>query len=282
MLPPLVCENVLIGMIYTCYEMVNDCLAGKPEGWSYFAAHYILVIRRLLTHYFPARMNDGELLGRVLTTLRRPESGLFQTVKAGPERIFLTELRQKVMAALELEFKGAAVPAAIDAETLLGALSPLTVIEKQAVWFETMRYDAADAARMLRMDPKTVDQVRQKGAALVRGKVDQWSINLLPENGPLLGHAAAESSGKDCLPPKQFLDMIDGRTTWASRESIDRHVGGCLHCLDHFCRLIEVVDLLRDLQPLADAEAAPYRALLGVPEPKPSGWRRVFGVGKSG
>ena len=38
-------------MIYTCYEMVRDCRAGRAEGWRYFVASYVPVIRKLLAHY---------------------------------------------------------------------------------------------------------------------------------------------------------------------------------------------------------------------------------------
>ena len=38
-------------MIYTSYEMIQDCRAGKPAGWSYFLANYKPVVERLAAHY---------------------------------------------------------------------------------------------------------------------------------------------------------------------------------------------------------------------------------------
>jgi hypothetical protein len=214
----------------------------------------------------------------VLAALGRPESSLFRPLDAAPERVFVAELRQRVLAAVEEDGAGPAPRIAIDLETLLAAIGPLTVLEKQAVWLETMGYAAADAGRMLRMDPKTVDQVREKAAEMVRAGSDRWSRDLLAVNGPQLGRAAAAATA-GCLRPKQYLDLIDGRSTWAAREEMDRHLIQCLHCVDHFCRMVEVVDLLRGLQPLSDAEAAPYRALLGVEAKKATGWKRMFGAG---
>ncbi len=40
-------------MIYTCYEMIGDCRAGLPQGWSHFLAQYVPPIRGFLAHYFP-------------------------------------------------------------------------------------------------------------------------------------------------------------------------------------------------------------------------------------
>ena len=160
----------------------------------------------------------------------------------------------------------------IDLETVAGALEPLTMLEKQAAWIETMRYSPAETGAMLRVAPETVDKIRNRAAELVRQKVDAWRRTLLAENGPLLGRAAAASSGKDCLPVKTFLDIIDGRMTWQGREELERHVTGCWHCIDHFCRMVEVVELLRGVEPLSGEAAEPFRKLLGVPAGKKRWW----------
>ena len=97
---------------------------------------------------------------------------------------------------------------------------------------------------------------------------------MLAESGPALGRAAAAAAGDECLPPKPFLDLLDGRTTWQGRDELERHVTRCWHCIDHFCRLVEVDEVLRGNQPLADAEAAPFQELLGVSAAKRPAWKR--------
>jgi hypothetical protein len=259
-------------MIYTCYEMVRDCRADLPEGWRYFITEYVPLIRRLLAHYGPAG-SDTEALNRVLLALRNPESSMFQSLDPAPERWFAAELRQKVLA----ELATAPPEMELDLETLASALEPLTVVEKQAAWFETMRYTPVETGPMVKMEPKTVEKIRGRAADLIRGKVDHWSSSLLASNGPALGRNAGAGKGKDCLPVKAFLDLIDGRTTWLGRGDLERHVSQCWHCVDHFCRMVEVVEMLRGLQPLSEAEAEPFCKLLGVAVKKPSAWKRLFG-----
>ena len=261
-------------MVYTCYEMIRDCRADKPEGWSYFLAQFVPVIRGLVTHYFPDRAGDPALVERALATLRQPQSNLFESLDPAPERAFVAGLRQRVLAAVEADRAGAAPEVPIDLEVLGQALEPLTLTEKLVVWFETMGYSATDAARMLRMSPQTADKIRSRAAELVRGSVDAWSRTLLAENGPSLGREAAAISTRDCLPPKAFLDIIDGRTNWRGREEMERHVKTCWHCIDHFCRLLEDVDVLRASQPLAEAEVEKYQRLLGIEPPKRSFWKK--------
>jgi hypothetical protein len=261
-------------MIYTCYEMIGDCRAGRPEGWAYFLTNYIPVIRQFLHHYFPDRADDPALLERVLRALRQPGSSLFQSIDPAPERAFVAGLRQQVLAAVEADRASATPELTLDIEALGAALEPLTLTEKLVVWFETMRYSDPDTGRMLRMSPQTAEKIRARAAELVRTSVDAWRSSLLADNGTLLGQAAATLSTKDCLAAKTFFDVIDGRATWGGREEMERHVKGCWHCMDHYCRLLEVVDTLRASKPLPEAEAEGYQRLLGIEARKRSFWKR--------
>jgi len=258
------------GMIYTCYDMVRDCRADRPEGWSYFISYYVPVLRKLLAHYAPGQ----DLLHSVLLAVRQPESSMFASLEPAPERWFLAELRQQALGALG---DAPSPESALDLETLTAALQPLTLVEKQAVWLETMRYTSEDAGRVLRMDPRTIEKIREKAAASLRSNLDTWSRDMLASNGRRLGQAAAAARSGDCLPAKAFLDVLDGRTTWRGREELERHVSTCWHCIDHFCRMAEVVEWVRGLQPLAESEAEPLRKLLGVEPRKRRLWNKMFG-----
>ena len=264
-------------MIYTCYEMIRDCREGRAEGWCYFIANYVPAIRKLLSHYQPATADHAATLARVLAAVREPESSIFQSLEPAPERWFVAQLRQRVVA----ELAGSAPAVELDLETVAAALESLTLVEKQAVWLETMLYPAAQTGVLLRMAPATAEKIRAKAAELLRGKIDSWNRTMLADNGLALGRAAEAAKGAECLPPKPFLDMLDGRTTWLGRQQLEQHVTRCWHCIDHFCRLVEVVELLRDNQPLSDAEAAQFQDLLGVRRETRPAWKRWLGGGTS-
>ncbi len=257
-------------MVYTCYEMVRDCRADRPEGWAYFLANYVPVIRNLLGHYGGSQAPPVEDL---LASLRKPESSLFASLDPAPERWFVGELRQKVLESLKI----AGPPSPLDLEILAAAFNPLTLVEKQATWLETMGYAPREAGVLLRMAPTTIEKIRARAAELLRIALDTWSSSLLAENGLALGWAAAAAQTPDCLPSKTFLDMLDGRSTWRTREQIERHATACWHCIDHFCRMAEVIHLLRGIQPLSEAELEPFRKLLGLRDEKPGGWKRLLG-----
>jgi hypothetical protein len=151
-------------------------------------------------------------------------------------------------------------------------------VEKQTAWLEGMGYSSAETGEMLRMAPATVEKIRAHAAERIRSHVDGWNVRLLADNGPELGRAATAAKTGECLPAKTFLDVVDGRMPWRGREQMEQHVLGCWHCIDHFCRLLEVVELLRRVQPLTEEEAAPFDRILGIADRKPGGWKRWFGA----
>jgi hypothetical protein len=260
-------------MIYTCYEMVRDCRADLPEGWAHFVTYYVPVVRRILARYAPEQAGDAKLLERVLPAIGKPESSLFHSSEPAPERVFVAELRQKVVG----ELSPAAAEIEIDLDAVATALGSLTMTERQAVWLETMRYAPAEAGAMLRISAATVDKVRQRAAEAIRGAVDAWRVTLLADNGPALGREALAAVGKDCLRAKAFLDVIEGRSVWREREAMDLHLRSCWHCVDHFCRLVEANEWLRGNQPLGAEEIRKYMDLLGATGAKAVGWKRLLG-----
>ncbi len=260
-------------MLYTCYEMVRDCRADLPEGWTHFILYYVPVIRRILAQYALDQAADPKLLERVLQAVHRPDSSMFNTQEPAPERQFVAELRQNVLA----ELKPGTSEFHVDLEAMTAALQPLTMTERQAVWFETMHYAPGETGPMLRISAETVRNVRERAADMIRGNVDAWRGTLLAENGALLGAEAFAARGKDCLPAKAFLDVIEGRSLWRDRELMDQHLRNCWHCVDHFCRLVEANEWLRGNQPLPPLEAEAFFQLLGVAVARPSGWKRLFG-----
>jgi hypothetical protein len=261
-------------MVYTCYEMVRDCRAGLPQGWSYFVSQYLPVIRKLTAHYAGENAPPAE---RILAGLRRPDGqGLFAALEPLPERYFVAALRQKVLPELPA---GPKVPAEceIGLDVLAAAFDGLTLVEKQAVWFETMRYGSAETAEMLRMSPHTVEKIRGRASDLLRAQLNSWSRDLLAKNGAALGRTAAGAGTPGCVSSKIFLDIVDGRMSWSGRSQMEQHASGCWHCIDHFCRLLEVAELLRGIRPLSDAEAEPFLRAAGIEVAEPAGWKRWLG-----
>lgn len=260
--------------IYTCEDMIRDCRAGKPEGWSYFVTQYVPVVRRLIEHYYPERAGDAGLSERVLQTLGKPGLPLF--VASGPlsEREFVAELRQFVLAAIEDDRASDTPELSIDIETLSAALDSLSTLEKQVAWLEAMRHDAERTAHIVAMHATTVDKIRDRAAELLRSQLSAWQAEMIAANGPLLRHEAVRLAKDDCPSARTWLDWLDGRITWHQREEAEHRLAACWHCIDHFCRLREAQSLLRETKPLTAIDAEPFLKAFGIAGPKRPFWKR--------
>jgi len=218
------------------------------------------------------------LLKRVLLTLRNPDSSLFAALNPLPEREFVAELRQVVLAIVEQDGASSEAAIPLDLETLSSASAPFSTTEKQAVWLEAMRYDPEPSAHMLHMHAGTVEKIREQAAEALRGKSDAWRRSMIADNGPVLRMLAVQSRTEQCCPARIFFDLLDGRITWQQREDIDRHLAGCWYCIDLFCRLREVQTLVHNREPLSPEQAEPFRSLLGIRRDETlSFWKRIMG-----
>ncbi len=144
-------------------------------------------MRRIVRHYG----GNGVDLEDVLRSIARPESPLFASLDPAPERVFVAGLRQSILERIPAPVAELSVAL----EAVAAAFEPLTLVEKQAAWLESMGYGAEESGAMLRMD---------------------------------------------------------------------------------FCRLVEVVSLIRGIEPLSEAEAEPFYRALNVDPAKPAGWKRWF------
>lgn len=265
--------------VYTCLDMIGDCRENRKEGWTFLVRNHVPFLRQLLEHYYADRAGDVELLSRVLRTLHNPSAPLFNQ-KPGPttEREFLVDLRQVALAAVESDRASMAPEIPLDLEILTEAFEPLTVVERQMVWLETMAYDGVGAAKLLNLAKETIEKLRERADGLLRGKVDRWSAGILGRNGVVLRLLAAGQKGEKCLPVRSYLDAIDGRITWIRKRDDEYHLANCWYCVDHFCRVREADALLQAGKPLRVEEAEAFLKLLGIPMDKPPLWKRWIGA----
>jgi hypothetical protein len=251
--------------------MVADCRAGKPQGWLWFSRHFVPPLRVLLRHYSGA--DAAAPLRALLSELHRDRlAGL----DAAPLRELAVQLRPRILTAAG--YPQARLAAPVDLETVAEALGPLTVVERQVVWLETMGYDTAESAKLMRMSAETAAAVRDKAGALLRARLDHWTIALLREQGSLLGEAARAQPPEEPVPVQDYINSLDGRVTWQRRTEIERALAASWFEIDHFCRVREVDEAVSRNAPLTDEEAASYDAMFGVAIPKPTFWKRLIGA----
>ena len=244
--------------IYTSYEMISDCKAGKPEGWLFLVRQFVPPIRWMLE-----RQGQGEPeLRALLLDLQKGGIGKFEPVV---HREFLAGIRPEPVAPGEPPF---------ELSQLSEAMTDVPVLERQNLWFETMGYDAPLSAKLLRQAPETTEKARARLIEVLRTKLDSWSLTMLRDHGPALGAAARAAKPKEIVPFRQYLDILDGRMSWQNRVGVERALLKDWYEVDQFCRVREADASVTETTPYDDNDPAaqPYLDLLGVQVPKKSGF----------
>jgi hypothetical protein len=257
--------------VYTAYDMVADCRGEKAEGWLWFSRHFVPPLRVLLRHYSGTEA-EVALHGLLGELHRNRLAGL----EAAPLRELVVQMRAQILVAAG--YGTAACAATLELATLAEALEPLTIIERQVVWLDTMGYDGPESAKLMRMSADTAASVREKAGGLLRARLDDWNITLLRDAGPSLGEAARSTPPEEPVPVQDYINSLDGRVTWQRRTEIERALAASWFEIDHFCRVREVDEAVSRNPPLIDEQAAPYDKMFGVEPPKPGFWKRLIGA----
>jgi hypothetical protein len=261
--------------VYTCYDMITDIRAGKPEGWHYFIVNCVPAIRHFLKHYRPGVTDlDGET-ERLMLRFREDPGSAIRTLEPTAEREFFFAMRQDVLR--ETPDSAQDPPGELSLEALSAALTDFTPLERQIVWFGGMGYDPDRIAHMLSMVSTTAEKVRERAEESLRGHCDNWSRGMMQAHGPVLGRLAAAGNPERRTANKQLLDLIDGRAGWNEKQEIDQLLQHSWTNVDHLCRLRETTQMGRELKPLPEEEAARFRDALGLaPRSKAPFWKRIF------
>lgn len=246
--------------VYTCLDMVRDCRAGRWEGWDHFITEYLPFCQAVIEHYLPERSTEPDILRTLMVIFSRPECPIFEISGVALEREFLLGLRNTVLEQLRPRQSGQPAPDA-------SRLADISALERQIGWLETMGYEDRDTARMLNLDQQTVASARAKLREALQG-------------ASLFG-TVLEAASPNCIIPRLLADYTDGRLTWQTRETVERHLNGCWRCVDLLCRVRESEFLMHRRPQLQAEQLERLREVKGIQRPRKSLWRKVLPVGRN-
>ena len=250
--------------VYTCYDMIADCRAGKPDGYLFLAHEFVPPLRWLNGRYGGSK----DSLHRLLSSLRD-----FPPLDPLPEREFLVALRPRVLQ--HTGWQGGRAQT-LDLDSLSAALAELTLLERQLVWLHILDFDTPEAARIMRVSTDTAVKTLDQANEALRTSLDRWSLDILRANSGILTAQAESSPPGEPVLIRHYLEIIDGRMTWQNRVRVDRALLASWNEVQRFCIVREADAAKRDHPPIPLEQAAPYLELLGVTPPKPSLLKRLL------
>ena len=94
-----------------------------------------------------------------------------------------------------------------------------------------------------------------------------------------IGKAARANGQKDCPPLRQLIRILDGQASWYDKSPAETHRIKCLHCLELWTSLLEVVAWDRARQPWPAEKVETLLAAVPVKQEKrkTSMFARMFG-----
>jgi hypothetical protein len=168
-------------------------------------------------------------------------------------RAFLQE-----WAATKLESsQDAADPRAPTVQTLGPLLSGLPLVHQEIAFLTLTGYSQATLEKILRITPAVAGEglarLRARYARVLERSEDQC---LWPSAWIAICGAARADETKDCTPLRQLIRILDGQASWYDKTPAEEHRTRCLHCLELWTSLLEVVawDRMRQLWPAEEIE----------------------------
>ena len=271
-------------LLFTFHKVRRECEQANADAWRAFLEFYSPLFLCLLEIYLPGKTEvSHRLLGKLLGELAENNFQRLRSTSRQSEREFLADLRVLLLdlaakAAVEITdtTEGGRL---LEVENVKKLLEGLPLMHQEMLFFKLAGYTDLTLERMLRVAPRVAEKAFERlGAdysAAQRLERDRcpWPVEWLA-----VLREAHRAKQENCPEQHQFLRIHDGQVSWYDKEPVEKHVAGCLHCLERWTALREVGYWRRIAPPTSTATIEEFLRVLAVsPEPQKSLFRRVFG-----
>lgn len=285
--------------IYTFHHVREQCEQANAEAWRAFVTLYGPLCLHLLGMYAPDGTAAEPLVAKMLRALAENNFERFRGTARQSEREFLADVRALLfdMVAEEDAGRGASVgdPAAADGaaesenasnkdklntERLAALLDGLPLLHQEMIFFKLAGYGDGTIEKMLRVAPrvaeKSFERLSPDFAAALNAPKDRC---LWPRDWLAILQQARAAKKENCPELHQILRVHDGQVSWYDKEPVERHVSGCLYCLERWTSLRETGYWRRIAPAIPAAQVEEWLGVLPVraEEKKKSLFQRVFG-----
>jgi hypothetical protein len=274
--------------LLTFHKTLAGCKEGSPEAWKGFVASYTPAMLRLLSVYAPA-CNEEDKREVWQESLRLLCASDFERLRAfdqQSEREFVVDLRafllDKVANRLDPAADSGAAPAP-EFHALKRLLKGLPLTHQLVVFLKLAGYSDGTLETILRVTPTVaqsgLERLEREYAATLKREHD---AGLWPAAWLNLLRYTWSDGRDDCPALRRFVRVLDGQTGWNEKESVEKHVAECLHCLERWAALCEVIYWLRKTTLLPAGSVDVFLSSVPIkadPEARASLLRRMFGLG---
>jgi hypothetical protein len=247
-------------VLFTFHKIRTQSEQGNAEAWRALLNFYAPAFVRLLEIHgaMPAR----EAFPIVQKMLAELTANGFERLRATPresEREFLGDLRALLLGAA-LEAVASQDPdkpasSAFAPEQIATLLEGLPLLHKEMLFLKLAGYTDNTIERMMRISPRVAEKAFERLAEEYHD-ARKTEKDRCPWPAAWLGFLkqARAIKAENCIAGHQMMRIHDGQVSWYEKEPVEKHVSGCLHCLEDWTGLREVGYWRRIADPLSTSE----------------------------
>jgi hypothetical protein len=233
-------------VLYTFHKIREQSEQGSAEAWRALLDFYAPAWFRLLEIHGAIRPREAPPI--VKRMLAEFTANGFERLRASPrqsEREFLGELRALL---LDLACDSAAlndsqVPAtgAFSPDKIAKLLDGLPLLHKEMLFFKLAGYTENSIERLMRISPRVAETAFERLTQEYQParQTEQDRCPWPPAWLTLLKQARGLKTD-NCTPAHEMVRIHDGQVSWYDKEPVEKHVSGCLRCLEAWTGLREL------------------------------------------
>lgn len=266
----------------TFHKIVAGCEAGEADAWRAFLRDYTPIVSEWAHVYLPGLASEDAGWKDTLATLTTSGFAALRAFDHQSEREFLVGLRTFYLGRSASALDPAADAQGSPSSSLLAeTLEGVPLVHQEVLFLKLAGYSNATLEKMFRLTPAVAKSSLSRLEARWPAALDNTSGHgLYPSAWIELLREAGETKSDACPPLHLFVRIQDGQIGWNEKDPAEKHIAGCLHCLDRWTALREIAYWRREAKPVPAAQVEALLAGLPVREsgkkPKPL-VKRLFG-----
>jgi len=261
--------------LMTFHKILSGCEGGIPAAWRTLLSEYTPVVLRLFGVYSPWTPERSlDAWREVLSLLSADQCLPLRSFSHQSEREFLVDLRAFLLDWMAAKLEPCQIgedPAAPTVETLAALLKGLPLLHQEIAFLTLAGYSQGTVEKTLRITPsvagEALDRLRANYAPVLNRSEDRC---LWPSAWIGISRAARAGGQKDCAPLRLLVRVLDGQASWYDKTPVEEHRPTCLHCLELWTSLLEVVSWEREAAPWPVERIEPLLAAVPLETPKKS------------
>lgn len=247
-------------VLFTFHKIREQSEQGKVGAWRALLEFYAPAFFRLLE--IQGAMAAREALPVVKKMLGDLTGNGFERLRAASrqsEREFLGDLRAILLEAatdcMSAKNSGPLAADAFEPDKIARLLDGLPLLHKEMLFFRLAGYTENTVERIMRLSPSVAEKAFERLAGDYQAAT-QSEQDRCPWPAPWLAFLkqARGLKTETCTPTHEMVRIHDGQVSWYEKEPVEKHVSGCLHCLEAWTGLREVGYWRRAADPRSASE----------------------------